>query len=206
MRPSISRIWTWFFDTATHWVSALLQLYRVFFFFFREIWPIQQPEKKQNRPNCTLKKQKTNGRHSTPLNVRFKYTHRSHSQLTYFNIFYEIRGWKFECKILKIERGIAEMPFFPKLLDLYMHSSLSDISWWVANWATRLTSIFSLSLQHCHHQISSWSKICTRYEFSVKKLVFWGFRVYLGEIESREKNVRIFHIRFFPAQSVGCQG
>ena len=36
------------------------------------------------------------------------------------------------------------------------------------------------------------------YEFSVKKLVFLGFRGYLGEIESQKKKmVRIFHVRFF---------
>ena len=35
------------------------------------------------------------------------------------------------------------------------------------------------------------------YECSVKKLVFLGFRGYLGEIESEKKKVRIFHIRFF---------
>ena len=32
-------------------------------------------------------------------------------------------GLKIQCKILKIERRIAEMPFFSKLLDLYMESS-----------------------------------------------------------------------------------
>ena len=59
-------------------------------------------------------------------------------------------GFKIQFKILKIERGIAETPFFSKLLYLYMESSFGRISFWVAKLATRLTSIF-LSLQHCLH-------------------------------------------------------
>ena len=42
------------------------------------------------------------------------------------------------------------------------------------------------------------------YECSVKKLVFLGFRGYLGEIESKKKKGRIFHVRFFIAQSLVC--
>ena len=52
----------------------------------------------------------------------------------------------------------------------------------VANWATRLL-----------------------YEFSVKKLVFLGFRAYLGEIESEKEKVRKFRIRFF-SHNQWCQG
>ena len=35
---------------------------------------------------------------------------------------------RIQCKILKIERGIAEKPFFPKLLYLYMESSFGNVS------------------------------------------------------------------------------
>ena len=35
------------------------------------------------------------------------------------------------------------------------------------------------------------------YEFCVKKLVFWGFRGYLGEIELKNKRGQKFHVRFF---------
>ena len=37
------------------------------------------------------------------------------------------------------------------------------------------------------------------HEFSVKKLVFFGFRGYLGEIESEKKRLEFFmHVFFFP--------
>ena len=109
--------------------------YGVFFFFSRDV---TDPTTRKNKIDQNhRKKLKKNNR----ANTQSLWTYGSN------------RGLKIQCKILKIERGIAEiMPFFSKLLDLYMELSFGNISWWVANWATRLTPIFSLSLQHCLHQ------------------------------------------------------
>ena len=41
------------------------------------------------------------------------------------------------------------------------------------------------------------------YEVIVKKLVFWGFCGYLGEIESGKERAIIFRIRFFFATTSG---
>ena len=137
------KFWLDFFTRCSSCTSRRIECrpYGVFFFLSRDMTDPTTRKKNKIDQNYSKKTKKSNRADTQSL-----WTYGSNT------------GLKIQCKILKIERGIAEKPFFSKLLDLYMESSFGNISWWVANWATRLTSIFSLSLQYCLHQILSWSK------------------------------------------------
>ena len=113
---------------------------------------------------------------------------------------FKMRGRQFGVQFSKLSGESQKCRFFPKLPDLYMESSFGNISRWVAYCATNSISIF-LSLQHCLHQISPLSKTTFFYEFSFKKLVLWGFRGYLIEIESERKMSEFFIYCFFRTTS-----
>ena len=66
------------------------------------------------------------------------------------------RGWK-----LSDRKSLTWSAIFPTFgryhLTFYIESSFGGISWWVANWAMKLISMFSLCLEHFLHHTSPWS-------------------------------------------------
>ena len=173
------------------WVSALWS----FLFFFFEIRPIEQQQKKKNiDQNDSKKKQKTMGPALNP-----------------FEGTVQIRGWNFGVKFSKLSGASQKCHFFRNFM-IYVWNRvlviLRSISWWVANWATRLTSIFSLSsclFSTVSNKFNLDRKRQFLYEFGVKKLVFWVFAD-ISARSSRKKKGRNFHMRFFFARSMVCQG
>ena len=114
--------------SSTQWVSALLCLF-----------PFSERYDRSNDQNMSKQKHEQQGRHSIPLNVRFK------DEL------------KLSDRNSQIERGIAVIPLVLTTTCLmYSNRFFGHISWWVTNWAVQLTSIVSLCLQDCLHQFLPW--------------------------------------------------
>ena len=191
MTPSSFTSLGWiFWHGVVHALVDALSVGPIDYCFFRERYDRSNNPKKTKSAKTIVKKQEQNRADTQSL-----WTHGSNT------------GSKIQCKILKIKRGIAEMPFFSEITWFIYGIKIGNISSWVANWATRLTSIFSLSLQHCLPPIFILIENDNLYTNLVSKS--WCFSVF-ADISARssrgKKKVRIFHILFFFAQSVVCQG
>ena len=133
---SILRNWVWFLDTMlimhrpTNWKPAFL------IFLFLSATEITIRENTRATATCLWKKKE------------------KRPTFSFFARAVQLRGLIFRSKNVKFS-GASQKCHFPhflsKKLDLYMESNFGNISWWVANWAMKLLSMFFLSLQHCLH-------------------------------------------------------
>ena len=102
------------------------------------------------------------------------------------------------------------MPFSSKMLDLYIYQVLviSLHGWRIGQRDCYIDLLLvSSALSPPNFILLENDIFYTKFIlFSFKKLVFWGFRRYLGEIESKKNKGYNFSNTFFSPQSVVCQG
>lgn len=154
-----------------------------FIFYFREVWRIQQPEKIQKRTELRGKKERKRRR---PTVGNTFWTCDSKPEL------------KIQCKILKMDRGIAELPFFSSWLDLTYGIEV----WWYLLMGVELgnatfialSSPLCLSVFSTFSQVQFWSKTTFFFTKCVSKKMFYEFSRISRWDRVGNKNTYIFHL------------
>ena len=187
MPRSIIRILTWFFDTVFLVPNNLWDAIPFFAYLAKDIGPIQKSVK-------NLKRKKPRKR-----NV---------SENIFARVFQIHTWWKFQFEKCKIERGIADKPFFSYLLDLYMEYQVVFLVISLDGWRVGQWNLYRWS--PCVFSIVSTKFTLIGNDYFFTNLVWrsWCFRIF-ADISSRssrkKQNLWIF-VHFFFSIEKFCVG